>query len=83
MTAYPAASTGDVSALAAATGLSEPESVAVDENGNIYAANACNGTVTIYAKGSNGNAAPIATIGGSNTGLELPWGIALDSKGNI
>ncbi|MGA7618511.1 hypothetical protein, partial [Candidatus Binatus sp.] len=83
VTAYPAASTGDVSPLAAATGLSEPESVAVDENGNIYAANACNRTVTIYAKGSNGNAAPIATIGGSNTDLVLPTGIAVDSSGYI
>ncbi len=83
VTAYPAASSGDVSPLAAATGLSEPEFVAVDANGNIYVTNACNSTVTIYAKGSNGNAAPIAVIGGSNTSLALPAGIAVDSNGYI
>ena len=33
--------------------------------------------------GSNGNVAPTATIGGSNTGLSGPEGIALDSGGNI
>src|SRR5208282_4694779 len=34
-------------------------------------------------KGSNGNAAPIATIGGRNTDLVLPTGIAVDSSGYI
>ena len=58
-------------------------SVAVDASGNIYVTNRCNGTITIYAKGSNGDAAPIAIIGGSNTGLTSPDGIALDSSGNI
>ena len=84
VTAYPAASNGDVSPLAPApTGLAEPEFVAIDANGNIYATNPCNNTITIYAKGSNGDAAPIAIIGGSNTGLNFPKGIALDSSGKI
>src|SRR5208283_4861713 len=43
----------------------------------------CNGTVTIHAKGSNGDAAPIAVIGGPKTGLISPAGIALDSSRNI
>ena len=67
VTAYPAASNGDVSPLAPApiTGLSQPRSVAFDKNGNVYVTNACNATITIYAKGTSGNTAPIATIGGS------------------
>jgi sugar lactone lactonase YvrE len=84
VTAYPAASNGDVPPLAPATGLTSPVAVAFDASGNIYAANACTGTITIYARGSNGNAAPTATIGGSSTGLSAPEGIALDSTtGNI
>ncbi|MGO9697393.1 MAG: NHL repeat-containing protein [Mycobacterium sp.] len=84
MTAYPAASNGDVSPLAPApTGISEPIAAAVDASGNIYAINACTNTVTIYAKGSKGDAAPIAVIGGSNTGLTYPFGIALDSNRDI
>jgi hypothetical protein len=37
----------------------------------------------IYAAGSNGNVAPIATIAGPLTQLDKPNGIAVDSIGNI
>jgi len=84
VTAYPITSNGDVPPLAPApTGLSEPQFVATDASGNIYATNECSNTVTVYAQGSNGNTAPIAIISGSNTGLNNPQGIALDSSGNI
>jgi sugar lactone lactonase YvrE/cell division septation protein DedD len=84
VTAYSAASNGDVSPLAPVpTGLSAPQFVAIDAGGNTYATNACTNTITIYAQGSKGDAAPIAVIGGSNTGLSDPAGIALDSSGNI
>ena len=84
VTAYSAASNGDVSPLAPApTGLSSPQFVAVDASGNIYATNYCTASVTIYAKGSTGDAAPTAVIGGSKTGLTSPYGIALDSSGKI
>jgi DNA-binding beta-propeller fold protein YncE len=33
--------------------------------------------VTVYAKNANGNAAPIQTISGSNTGLNQPFGISV------
>src|SRR5208283_5702671 len=63
VTAYSTASNGDVSPLAPApTGLSTPRSVALDASGNIYVTNSntCfgtgTGTVTIYAKGSKGDA---------------------------
>ena len=86
VTAYSTTSNGDVSPLAPApTGLSEPQFVAFDASGKIYVTNprACGATITIYAKGSKGEAAPTAIIGGSNTGLVQPAGIALDSSGKI
>jgi Abnormal spindle-like microcephaly-assoc'd, ASPM-SPD-2-Hydin len=84
VTAYGLASNGDVSPTAPApTGLSEPQFAAVDGNGNIYVANPVTMSVTIFAKGSNGNVAPFATIGGNKTGLNFPEGIALDSSGQI
>ncbi len=85
VTAYSAASNGDVSPLAPATGLADPNSVAIDASGRIYVTNSCFSlaTINIYAKGSNGDTAPITTIGGSNTGLKYPVGIAIDSKGKI
>ena len=84
VTAYSAASNGDVSPLVPApTGLSNPQFVAFDASGNMYVTNSCTTSVTIYAKGSNGNAAPTAVIGGIKTGLMMPGGIALDSSGRI
>ena len=84
VTAYSAASNGDVSPLAPVpTGLSAPQFVAIDASGNIYATNACTNTITIYAAGSKGDAGPIAIIGGPKTGLSDPAGIALDSNLNI
>jgi sugar lactone lactonase YvrE len=79
------------------TRLAFPSSIAVDRSGEIYVANqgpgkcvpGCGcipvgpGSVTIYAPGSRGDAKPIARIGGSNTGLGRPDGIALDANGNV
>lgn len=73
------------------TGLAGPRGIAVDSNGNIYVVSdglLYNGAavapfgvtsprVTVYSAGSSGNVAPIATIGGSLTGLTRPTGIAL------
>ena len=82
--AFPAATYGDISPLAPApTGLSKPQFVAIDKNSNIYATNACTRTITIYAEGSKGIAAPTAIIGGTSTGLSSPEGIAVDSDSNI
>ena len=68
------------------TGLSYTTGIALDYSGNIYVAgNDLNGvpSVFVYPAGSNANAAPTATISGSNTGLVYPWGMALDYSGNI
>jgi sugar lactone lactonase YvrE len=69
------------------TGLSESVNDTVDAAGNIYATNFA--SITEYASGAQGNASPIATIAGSNTGLtpptggQGPLGIAVDAKGTI
>jgi hypothetical protein len=78
------------------TGLANPLGVVVDHSGNIYVANegrrkctgdACGptgpGNVEVYGPGANGDVKPIATIRGTDTGLIFPYGITLDSTGNI
>jgi len=40
-------------------------------------------SVFVYPPGSNGNAAPGTTISGSDTSLGLPFGVAVDSSGNM
>ncbi|HZZ58698.1 MAG TPA: hypothetical protein VFE31_12780, partial [Opitutaceae bacterium] len=65
-----------------ATGLSQPEGVAVDAN-YIYVANyegATGNSVRIFALNASGNAAPVAVISGSNTGLTNCEGIAVDAN---
>ena len=92
ITIYAPGSNGNVTPTATiagtATGLNYPTAIAVDSVANIYVANAGlqNGgadSVTLYPSGSNGNAAPLLTLSGSNTGLAVPWGIAVDSSFNI
>jgi len=56
--------------------------VAVDTAGNIVVVNRGN-AITVFSAGSNGNVSPSAIISGSNTELNSPYGIALDSSGNI
>jgi secreted PhoX family phosphatase len=70
------------------TGFNNPSSIAVDSSNNIYVTNdgsTSDGadSVTIYAASSNGNVAPTTTISGSNTELNLPNGIVIDSNGLI
>jgi len=58
----------------------------VDSSGKIYVADIFNGLSVYAALGSSTgslNEAPIATIYGSNTGMEGPGGIAVDSSGKI
>jgi sugar lactone lactonase YvrE len=64
-------------------GLAGPDGIAFDSAENIYVANNDNNSVTVYPAGSNGNVPPSATISGSNTGLSVPTGVALDIDDNI
>ncbi len=96
MFVYPAGTNGNIVPSSATisttmtTALGSPEGIALDSSGKIYAADcpACYGEsgspgVMVYPAGSNGNAAPSATIGGDSTGLATPYGITVDSTGNI
>jgi sugar lactone lactonase YvrE len=92
ITVYPAGEYGDVAPTQTISGpdtqMGNPTGIAVDPAGNIYVTNwfpgsACVGTITVYAAGSNGDAAPIAQIAGRKTRLCDPWGTAIDSSGNI
>ena len=78
ITEYTAGSNGNMAPIAtisgAETGLSQPYGVAVDQFGNIYAANSAANTVTEYAAGSNGDAPPIVTLSGA---FSVPRGIAV------
>ncbi|HYB92336.1 MAG TPA: hypothetical protein VEC38_14965 [Candidatus Binataceae bacterium] len=89
---YPAGSNGNVPPAAIIkgpdTGLDGPYGIALDASGSLYVANADGGTnhlgsITIYAAGSSGDAAPLVTITSSSTGLDGASGIAVDSSGNI
>ncbi|HUO06367.1 MAG TPA: choice-of-anchor D domain-containing protein [Candidatus Binataceae bacterium] len=87
VTVYRGGSSGDAAPIAnisgTATGLRDPEGLAIDSSGNLYAANFNGNSVTVYSAGSSGNAAPIATIGGKGAKLAEPTGIALDLNGVI
>ena len=73
------------------TGLINPFGIALDSSRNIYVADDGNSaampavpaSVFVYSAGSHGDAAPLATISGNNTGLMEPCGVALDSTGKI
>jgi len=71
------------------TGLNRPMGVALDGLGRLHVVNLASynftttHSVTVYAAGASGNAAPVATISGANTTLYNPLGIALDAAGNI
>jgi len=68
------------------TGLNAPQGLWLDATGRIYVANSGSNSIAIFAANpANGtlNIAPAATIGGSSTGLAAPYGITLDSLGNL
>ncbi len=92
LTVYPAGSNADSAPSAIivgqGTGIVSPIALAVDSAGKEYVLNEEGGPVglgdvVVFASGSKGNVAPIATIGGPNTGISSPRGIALDSTGKI
>src|SRR6266568_2742347 len=71
------------------TGLTSPLSIALDAAGQLYVmnvtivSNVAYYKVTVYAAGATGNIAPIRLIGGGNTGLSSPLGMAVDAVGRL
>ena len=49
----------------------------------LYVANWAGQSITVYPVGVTGNVAPIEAIAGQQTGINLPYGVALDANGNI
>jgi len=66
-----------------ATGLANPEGVALDTAGRLYVANSSASTITEYAPAATGNTAPVATIAGPGTGLDNPRFLAIDPAGRL
>jgi hypothetical protein len=87
VTIYRAGKFGNIAPLAVIagshTGLHRPHGIGVDSDGKIYVSNDGSDdsgvdAVTVYAPGSKGDAAPIATISGVLTGLHKPAGLAVE-----
>jgi hypothetical protein len=50
---------------------------------HLFVTNQASTSVTEYAPGASGNATPVATIAGPNTGLDEAAGVAIDPSGNL
>src|SRR5271155_615256 len=78
-----------VEIFAPGTRLLSVNRIAVDPAGQIYVAievvdvDSQPAGILIYPPGSNGNVAPSATIGGVESEIQNPWGIAIDLQGDI
>jgi hypothetical protein len=92
---YPPGANGDVKPIrtiqGGATRMDSVTGLALDKTGNLYAANGggqinrrdANMRVTVFAPGADGNAAPIRTIEGPDTGLDSSFFLALDATGSL
>jgi len=66
-----------------------PFGIVVDESGRIYVANDTTSDITVYPPlaisglGALGAESPIATISDGTTGLDSPYGLALDGGGRL
>src|SRR5437660_12376565 len=65
------------------TGIGCPAGLGLHAARELYGANPCGGSITVFAAGADGNATPTRTIIGSNTGLNGASGIALDDAGHL
>jgi DNA-binding beta-propeller fold protein YncE len=68
-----------------ATKLAYPDGIAFDAGGNMFVTNKgalpAGQSITVYGPNANGNAAPLRSIGGSETALKDPKGIAIGPNG--
>jgi hypothetical protein len=65
------------------TELKGPLGLAVSREGALYVANTGSNEVLIFARGSTGNAAPIARLSGPATQLIAPQALAIDASGKL
>jgi hypothetical protein len=68
----------------AQTALQHPGRITLDATGALYVVNEWapgGGTITVYAPGASGDAAPVRTIAGPRTALAHPHAIAVDARG--
>jgi 6-phosphogluconolactonase (cycloisomerase 2 family) len=83
---YAAGATGNVAPIRQIIGVPYhyPKGIAIDPiNGDIYVAKPLANSIAIFAPSASGKASPIASIQGSQTGLNDPQGVALDTSANI
>jgi DNA-binding beta-propeller fold protein YncE len=83
VTVYARTADGDVAPLrtlvGAATGLANPNAVAVDRaHDEVIVANGGGPSITVYGRTASGNVAPLRTLSGGATVLLGPAGMALD-----
>ena len=91
VTSYAPGSNGDAGPATdltgSSTGLGHPSGIALASSGDYYVCNSQAGSpytsITQYAAGSSGNAAPIATIRGPSTTLSFPADVALDASAYV
>ena len=80
-----------ISTISPANQTGYPTGIALDPAGNVYVTNnqyratgsGIYPSVTVYAPGAGGTAAPTRTITGAHTGMNGPVGIARDAAGNL
>ena len=82
---FPATGTGNLAPTTTLTGsgVLAPYLIYVDGSGQLWSANRLLVTVTAYAAGASGSAAPIVTLAGANTGFAIPVGVFATSTGTI
>jgi hypothetical protein len=92
ITVYTLNSSGNIAPVSTitgpSTGLDDPQAIALDKNRDIYVSNYATSpsiysSITVYAAGASGDAEPIRTITGPDTGLGQNYGINIDQKGQI
>jgi hypothetical protein len=91
VTVYAAGSSGNVTPIqtisGSNTGLSDILGIAVGTAGDIFVSSSGGGSgsghVSVFAAGANGNVAPSQSISGPLTGIDQPYGLAVDPPGNI
>ena len=69
----------------ASASFDQPQSMTVDNSGQLYVASVVGQTptITVFGASANAAAAPVRTLGGGSTGIYLPSAITVDAAGNL